>query len=75
MRKSAPEARPVRFAIRLFSLRVLGASSGFATIGIGEVPSNIAASAVLLAGLASMYHNRIPLVVGCVLLVPALAGR
>ena len=75
MRNSAPEERPIRFAILLFSLLVLGASSGFATIGIGEVLGNIAASAVLLAGLASMYHNRILLVVGCVLLVPALAAR
>ena len=75
MRESAPEERPLRFAILLFSLLVLGASSGFATIGIGEVLGNIAASAVLLAGLASMYHNRVLLVVGCVLLVPALAAR
>ena len=75
MRSSAPEERPIRFAILLFSLLVLGASSGFATAGIGEILGNIAASAVLLAGLASMYHNRILLVVGCVLLVPALAAR
>lgn len=75
MRSSAPEERPIRFAILLFSLLGLGASSGFATTGIGEILGNIAASAVLLAGLASMYHNRILLVVGCVLLVPALAAR
>jgi len=75
MRAPAREARPVRFTILLFSLLVLGASSGFATTGLGEVLGNIAASAVLLAGLVSMYRNRILLVVGCVLLVPALAAR
>ena len=69
------QERPVRFAILLFSLLALGGASGFATTGIGELLGNIAASAVLLAGLASMYHNRILLVVGIVLLVPALAAR
>jgi hypothetical protein len=75
MRAPARDKRPVRFTILLFSLLVLGASSGFATTSLGELLGNIAASAVLLAGLASMYHNRILLVVGCVLLVPALAAR
>ncbi len=69
------QKRPVRFAILLFSLLALGATSGFATTGIGELLGNIAASAVLLAGLASMYHKRILLVLGIVLLVPALASR
>ena len=55
---SRHEERPIRFAILHFSLLVLGAASGFAT-GIGEVLGNIAASAVLLAGLASMYKKRI----------------
>lgn len=68
------QKRPVRFAILLFSLLALGATSGFATTGIGELLGNIAASAVLLAGLASMYHKRILLVLGIVLLVPASAS-
>jgi len=75
MPDSAPHKRPIRFAILLFSLLVLGATSGFATTSIGELLGNIAASAVLLAGLASMYKKRILLVVGIVLLVPALAAR
>jgi hypothetical protein len=75
VRYSEPKARPMRFAILLFSLLVLAGASGFATTGIGELFGNIAASAVLLAGLASMYRKRILLIVGCVLLVPALAAR
>ncbi|UHD18076.1 potassium channel family protein [Thiocapsa bogorovii] len=75
MRDSTPQERPFRFAILLFSLLVLAVTSGFATTVNGEVLGNIAASIVLLAGLASMYHSRILLVVGCVLLVPALAAR
>ena len=74
-RDSGPQRRPVRFAILLLSLLVLGGASGFATTDIGELLGNIAASAVLLAGLASMYQNRILLVVGIVLLIPALAAR
>ena len=74
-RQSAPQDRQTRFAILLFSLIVLGGASGFATTSIGELLGSIAASLVLLAGLASMYKNRILIVVGCVLLVPALAAR
>jgi hypothetical protein len=65
MRQSAPQDRPIRFAILLFSLLVLGGTSGFATTSSGKLLGNIAASVVLLAGLASMYKNRILIVVGC----------
>lgn len=75
MRGSAHDERPTRFAMLLLSLLVLGGASGFATTDIGELVANIAASAVLLAGMASLYHNRILLLIGCVLLVPALATR
>ena len=75
MPDSERDERPARFAILLFSLLVLAGTSGFATTANAEVLGNIAASAVLLAGLASMYKNRILLVVGVVLLVPALAAR
>ncbi|KAA6185109.1 two pore domain potassium channel family protein [Thiohalocapsa marina] len=70
-----PTERPIRFSILLLSLLVLGGASGFATTAIGELLGNLAASAVLLAGLASMYHNRMLLLIGCVVLVPALATR
>ncbi|MEA1052656.1 potassium channel family protein [Lamprobacter modestohalophilus] len=75
MLDSEAQNRSMRFAILLFSLLSLGGTSGFTTTATGELLGNIAASAVLLAGLASMYHKRILLIVGIVLLVPALASR
>lgn len=74
-RDAVPQKPPFGFAILLLSMLVLVIASGFATTGIGELLSSIAASAVLLAGLISLYHNRVMVLIGCVLLVPALAAR
>jgi len=57
------------------SLLVLAVTSSFADGPIGELLGNLASSAVLLAGLFSMYHKRALLLVGMLLLAPAMAAR
>lgn len=44
-------------------------------MAIGALAGNLASSAVLLAGVFSLYHNRTLLVVGVLLLIPAMATR
>jgi len=66
---------PTRFAILLLTLLLLATASSFAPVAIGALAGNLASSAVLLAGVFSLYHNRALLVVGMLLLVPAMATR
>jgi len=66
---------PTRFAILLLSLLLLASASSFAAGPTGDLIGNLASSAVLLAGLFSMYHNRGLLLVGMLLLAPAMAAR
>jgi hypothetical protein len=72
---SEDQTQPYRFALLLLSLLFLAAVSGFAVGRTGEAITSIAASLVLLAGLASMYRNRALLVIGIILLLPAIATR
>ncbi|MBK1619744.1 ion channel [Lamprobacter modestohalophilus] len=74
-RDRASEGGPTRFAILLLSLLLLTTASSLVPLAIGALVGNLAASAVLLAGLFSMYHRRGLLLVGMLLLTPALATR
>ena len=74
-RHRASDGGPTRFAILLLSLLLLATASSFVPLAIGALVGNLASSAVLLAGLFSMYHRRGLLLVGMLLLVPALAAR
>jgi hypothetical protein len=71
----ALQGRPFRFGLLLLSLLLLASVSGFTAGRVGDAIDNVAASLVLLAGLASMYHNRAVLIAGLLLLLPAMGTR
>lgn len=69
------DQRPIRFALLLLSLLVLATVSGFTAGQFGGILGNLAASFVLLAGVASMYRQRLMLIIGLILLAPAISTR